>query len=116
MKQKIAQIYKRLIFSDFLFLEYNFCTVVLNLRQLSVSEIFFVFICNPCMAVGAVCYHCLPLEVRGFLLFSEKNRGNFLIFNFKREFSEQGYKSTKLPLLWWYISDTQIHWLCTSQK
>ena len=42
MKQKIAQIYKRLIFNDFLFLEYNFCTVVLNLRQLSVSEIFFL--------------------------------------------------------------------------
>ena len=44
MKQKIAQIYKRLIFSDFLFLEYNFCTIVLNLRKLSISEIFFLFL------------------------------------------------------------------------
>ena len=68
------------------------------------------------MAVGAVCYHCPPLEVRGFLLFSEKIRGNFLIFNFKREFPEQGYKSTKPYHGIMYVFDTQTHWLCTPQK
>ena len=68
------------------------------------------------MAVGAVCYHCPPLEVRGFSFFQEKIRGNFLIFNFKREFPEQGYKSTKPYHELIYVFDTQIDWLCTPQK
>ena len=75
MKQKIAQIYKRLIFSDFLFLEYNFCTVVLNLRQLSVSEIFFCLYMQP-MYGGGCCLLSLP-TFRGagiFVVFRKKSR------------------------------------------
>ena len=75
MKQKIAQIYKRLIFSDFLFLEYNFCTIVLNLRKLSISEIFFCFYMQP-MYGGWCCLLSLP-TFRGagiFVVFRKKSR------------------------------------------
>ena len=68
------------------------------------------------MAVGAVCYHFPPLEVRGFLLFSEKNRGNFLIFNFKREFPEQGYKSTKRMPVKSYPIENQTDKFCMPLK
>ena len=64
------------------------------------------------MAVGAVCYHCPPLEVRGFLLFSEKIRGNFLKFKVKGELSEQAYKSTKVGIVKIYCFDIQTDIVC----